>query len=56
MIEMLENVIMLAVYAVALGIFVIAALHDKPSPCNIPEDCGNCAFPCEKHQKRGTKR
>lgn len=56
MIGMPESVIMLAFYVVTLGIFVIAALHDSATPCNIPKDCGNCAFPCKKHQKRGIKK
>lgn len=58
MIGMLANVIALTVYVIVIGIFVIAALQEPSldSPCNIPEDCGNCMFPCEKHKKKGKKK
>ena len=58
MIGMLTNVIALTVYVIVIGIFVIAAVQEPnpDSPCKIPEDCGNCIFPCEKHKKKGKKK
>ena len=58
MIGMLENMIALAVYVITIGIFVIVATREPKNrpPCHIPEDCGNCMFPCEKHKKKGKKK